>query len=257
MIPNLHWSIIQLGPVTLQVWGLFVGAGIVTALVFSKREAERRGLDGATVVDIGFWVIIAAMLGSRIFFVLTEWQLFQNNLLSIVKVWDGGMSITGGFIGSVIAGYIFLRLKKLPFWQYVDLIVMYLPLGLAIGRLGCFFIFDHPGTVTNFFLGEVYYGDGLVRHNHGLYLSINALVMFVVFMLAKKKFKRQAPFYSMVFLVWDGLYRLIFDSDRVLDSEFFGLTAAQIAGIAMIIVGLVLFGQRQNIRKKYLGLGKI
>lgn len=252
MIPNLHWMTINLGIITLQVWGLFVGLGIATALFFAKREAEQRGLKGEVIIDMGFWIILASMLGSRVFFVVTEWSLFQNDLLSILKVWDGGMSITGGFIGSAVAAILYLRKKKLSFWRYADIIVMYLPLGLAIGRLGCFFIFDHPGTVTNFFLGEVYYADGLVHHNHGLYLSLNALVMFGVFMFAKRRFKPESPFYSIVFLIWDGMYRLIVDSNRILDSTFNGLTAAQISGGVMVILGIILFGQRQNIRKKYL-----
>lgn len=252
MIPDLHWMTIDLGIVTLQVWGLFVGTGIAVALIFSKREAHRRGLKDEAIIDMGFWIILASMIGSRVFFVITEWELFANNLFSIVKVWDGGMSITGGFIGSAIAAYTYLRKKQLPFWKYADLIVMYLPLGLAIGRLGCFFIFDHPGGVTSFFLGEVYYGDGLVRHNHGLYLSLNALVMFCVFMVVKRRFTPEAPFYTTVFLLWDGAYRLLVDGNRILDSKFFGLTAAQIFGIIMIVLGIILFGQRQNIRKKFL-----
>lgn len=250
MIPDLHWAIILVGPLTIQVWGLFVALGIITAMLFAKREAVRRGLAANNIIDLTFWIILAAMLGSRLFFVFTELALFTNDWLGIFKVWDGGMSISGGFFGSVVAAYIFIKIKKLSFWEYADTIVLFLPLGLFIGRLGCFFIFDHPGSETTFFLGEEYYFDGLIRHNHGLYLSLNGLIMFGVFWLLNKKYAPKTPFFSILFLVWYGAIRLVLDFDRTLDSQFFSLTAAQFFGIGMMVLALVLFGQRQNIRKK-------
>ncbi len=249
MIPDIYWSEIPLGFVTLQVWGLFVAAGIVTALVFSKKEAVRQKLNGEVVFDVAFWIILGALIGARLYFVITELQLYIGDWLGVLRVWEGGMSITGGFIGAVLAAYIYLKKKGLSFWRYAEVIVMYLPLGLFIGRLGCFFIFDHPGIETDFILGEEYHLDGLIRHNHGLYLSLNGLAMFSVFMFLKKKYTPKPPFFSIIFLLWYGIFRLIADFSRILDATFYGLTAAQWSAILMIIGSIVLFGQRSNIRK--------
>ncbi|MDP3970832.1 MAG: prolipoprotein diacylglyceryl transferase [bacterium] len=250
MIPDLHWAEIPLGSLSLQVWGLFVATGIAVAIYVAKKVADKEGLQGNAIVDASFWIIIGSMVGARLFFVLTELGNYTSDWLGIFRVWEGGMSINGGYLGALIAAVIFFRKRKLSFWRYGDIIVYALPLGKFIGRLGCFFVFDHPGSVTEFFLGEEYYVDQLIRHNHGLYLSLNGLVMFLVFVLLKKKFSPKAPYFMILFLPWYGLTRILLDSDRILDSAIAGQTPAQWVGMFMIVLGLILFGQRQNIRKK-------
>jgi len=257
MLPNLHWAIIPIGPLHIQVWGLFVALGMAVAIIVARQFAKQRKLNPDLVLDAAFWTILAALIGGRLFFVVTEWAIFSGTLLDVFKIWQGGMSISGGFIGAVIAGVLFFRAKHVSFWEYAEVIVYALPLGLFIGRLGCFFIFDHPGTVTDFFLGEVYYGDGLVRHNHGLYLALSGLVLFGLFTYLRFKAKAQAPYFVTIFLIWDGAVRLWLDNYRISDAEFFGLTAAQWIGIVAVIAGLAIFGQRQNIRKRFLNKPKV
>lgn len=254
MLPDLHWTTFQLGPIVIQVWGLFVALGIIAAIVVAKRFAQSRQLDGQIVVDGAFWIVLVAMLVSRVWFVATEWQFFSVNWIDAFKIWQGGMSISGGFVGALMAGLIYFHYKKVSFWDYAEAMVFALPLGLAIGRLGCFFIFDHPGIETNFFLGELYYLDGLVRHNHGLYLAFNGLVMFLLFSYLRFRTKNQTkpPFFVMLFLIWYGTMRLLLDNLRINDSQWLSLTAAQWLGIVMIIAAFAIFGTRQIIRKKYL-----
>ncbi len=250
MLPDLYWNTIPLGPLTVQVWGLFVALGVVFALVLAKKVAKTKQLDEKVIIDLAFWVLLFALIGGRLFFVVTELELFTNNWLSVLYIWEGGMSISGGFIGALIAGYVYLKLKKQSFWKYAEVIFFSLPLGLFIGRLGCFFIYDHPGSITDFFLGEVYYYDGLVHHNHGLYLALNGLVMMLVFWFLRKKYQAKTPYFSIIFLLWYGTIRLALDFDRILDSRTWGLTGAQWFGIVCIVLGLAIFGQRQNIRKR-------
>lgn len=258
MIPDLYWPVIPIGPLHIQVWGLFVATGIGVAIYVAKRFAEQRKLNGELVVDAAFWVIIGSLLGARLFFVVTELSLYVNDWLGVFRFWQGGMSVSGGFLGAAIAGYWFFRSKNVSFWQYADTIVFALPLGLAIGRLGCFFIFDHPGSVTTFFLGEVYYGDGLVRHNHGLYLALSGAILFAVFVWLryKQKFLTKnlvensvpnfIPWFVIIFLVWDGAFRVLTDANRILDSAFFGLTAAQYMGMASIAAGIAIFWKHKK-----------
>ncbi len=254
MLPDLHWATIQLGPIVIQVWGLFVALGIVTAIIAAKEFAQRRSLETPVVVDGAFWIVLAAMLGSRLWYVATEWQFYVGHWIDALKIWQGGMSMSGGLVGAVIAALIYFRYKKVSFWDYAEVMVYALPLGMAIGRLGCFFIFDHPGVETDFFLGERYYLDGLVRHNHGLYLAIDGLVLFLVFAILRWRTKNQTkpPYFVTLFLIWEGTVRLVLDNLRINDSQWLSLTAAQWLGIVMIISGLAIFGTRQIIRKKYL-----
>ena len=158
----------------------------------------------------------------------------------------------GGFVGAVIAAVLFLRKRKLDLIGYCDTMVFALPLGLFIGRLGCFLIHDHPGTLTHFFLG-VNYPDG-VRHDHGLYLSIEGLVLFLLFLfLAHKRVKIGT--YLYVFLILDGTIRFLLDFSRatdgpIVDVRYLGLTPAQYFSIAMIISGIALYRRSKNAQIK-------
>lgn len=252
MLPNLHWSVIQLGPLTLQVWGLFVALGIIVGLLVAKHYATERKLNPQYIIDGGFWIVLTALVASRVWFVATEWQLFAGRFIDVFKVWEGGMSVSGGLLGGIIATYIYFKRKHVKILEYVDVLAYALPAGLAIGRLGCFFIFDHPGVETDWLLGEVYYLDGLVRHNHGLYLAIDGAVLFGLFTYLRFKAKIKPPYFLTLFLVWHGAIRLWLDNYRINDSEWYGLTAAQWFGIVFIAAGLIIFGTRQNIRKKFL-----
>ena len=252
MLPNLHWAIIPIGPFTLQVWGMFVALGIIVGLLVAKRYAVERKLNPQYIIDGGFWIVLTALVSSRVWFVATEWHLFAGRLVDALKIWEGGMSVSGGLLGGIIATFVYFKRKRVNILEYVDVLAYALPAGLAIGRVGWFFIFDHPGTVTDFFLGEVYYLDGLVRHNHGLYLVIDGALLFALFTYLRFKAKIQPPYFLTLFLLWHGTVRLVLDNWRINDSEWWGLTSAQWFGIVFIIAGLIIFGTRQNIRKRYL-----
>lgn len=245
MIPYIDWHIIAFGPLQIQVWGLFVAAGITCGLFLSIWFGKQKDVEKDTIVDMAFWIIIASLIGARMLYVITEWQLFQNDLLSVLYIWEGGASVTGGFIGATIAAWVLIRRKGVSFLPMGDVLIFGLPLGLWIGRLGCFFIFDHPGKPTNFFLGQEYI-DGIVRHNNGLYLSINgALLAIAFYLLHKRQSQRPSGTYIAFFLVWYGIVRFCLDFLRaipgdtiqIIDARLFGLTAAQYGAIGMIVLG--------------------
>lgn len=241
MLPYIHWSTIALGPLTIQVWGLFVTLAFLVCLWLILRRGRGLGLQRNLIYDLAFWILFSALLGGRLFYLLENLAYYQQHASEILSLWRGGMAISGGFIGALVAAVIILKIKRQPFWPYAELIVFSLPLGLAIGRLGCFFIFDHPGTPTGFFLGERYL-DGVIRHNHGLYLSLFGLLLFIIFLLLQKYFKPQKlfPIYSIIFLFYDGLLRFSLDFYRILDSRLYGLTAAQYCGIGEFILAIIL-----------------
>ena len=169
-------------------------------------------------------------------------------------MWHGGMSVYGGFIGATIAGTIYLLKKEFDFWAHIDALIFSLPLGLFIGRLGCFFIHDHPGIETDFFLGVQYAGG--VRHDLGLYLSLNGLILFLVFLFLGRK-KRFDGFYTAFFAMWYGIARFLLDFLRAndvfgADTRYFNLTLAQYLSLALFIFGIILFFKLKNMPAKKL-----
>ena len=154
----------------------------------------------------------------------------------------------GGFLGAVIVGVGYLRKKKLDVHAYADVAVFGLPLGLFIGRIGCFLIHDHPGTLTDFVGGVQYQGGA--RHDHGLYLSINGLILFLIFLALTRRGVKQGT-YIIVFLVWYGAMRFFLDFLRatdgaIVDSRYLNLTPAQYFSIVMVLSGGYLWWRRKN-----------
>lgn len=236
MIPYFQFFSFPIGPINIQVWGLMVSLGILASLIVTYYVAKKRNLAYHQITDLTFWVIFSALIGSRVLYILMEWRYYQDYPLDILKFWQGGMSISGGLIFGILAGYIFCLKHHWNFLDYAEVVAFSMPLGLFIGRLGCFFIFDHPGTATHFFLGEKYL-DGVIRHNHGLYLSLEGLIMFLLFIIIYRVYHKRIIFIPL-FLILDGGTRLILDFWRINDPVFFGLTIAQYLGILMIVIGI-------------------
>ncbi len=236
MIPYIEQTIWQLGPIPIQVWGFFVALGILVGLLVSARRAEKLGLEKKHVFDVATWLIVAAFVGAWFSHVVFyELATYVQDPLEILRVWNGGLSITGGFIGAVIAALWYFRKHELDVYKYSDATIFGLPIGLAIGRIGCFLIHDHPGTATDFALG-MQYPDGIVRHDHGLYLALNGLALAIVFAILSRK-KQPVGMFLAVFAVWYGAVRFGLDFYRAIDTTYLGLTPAQYFSMALFIGG--------------------
>lgn len=233
MIPYFQFISFNLGPLEIQVWGLFVALGILIGAWISAGYAKKNGLDKDVVYSAAFWVIIGAFLGARMMHVLAyEPVYYLANLIEILQFWKGGLSVSGGFLGALVGYLLYMRSQSLSWLKYADKVIYGLPLGLGVGRIGCFLIHDHPGTQTDFFLGIVQPGGGAI-HDHGLYLSINGFILAIVFYFLAKK-NRPDGFLLRFFMIWYGVVRFFLDFFRVIDSTYFYLTPAQYFSLMMI-----------------------
>lgn len=244
MIPWVEAHLIHLGPVSLQVWGTFVAAGFFVATWIAARRARTRGLDAAHVWDAAFWIFIAAFIGSRaVHIFLYEPGYYRSHSWEALDPTAPGYAIIGGIIAGVAALYFFCRRKGLNFLAYADTLAWGVPWGCGIGRIGCFLIHDHPGTLTSFILG-VKYPDGSTRHDLGLYLSLTGFTIGGLFLLLNRR-PRQPGFWVGSFFVFDSVIRFVLDFLRVADRRFFFLTPTQWIVIPFFAIGLWLVARRR------------
>ncbi len=235
MIPWFQFTAIHLGPLTLYVWGIFAAFGLLAGAWVAARLAKERGLEEKIIWDVAAVAGIAGIVGGRLFHVLFyEPSAYAADPLSVLALWDGGISIVGSLLGALVAVLVFLRNKKLPILAYLDTATFGFPLGYAVGRVGCFLIHDHPGTLTHFILG-VRFPDG-IRHDLGLYEAFNGLGLFLLFLVLRKR-KAPPPTYVIAFLLWYGAVRFFLDFLRSADARYFGLTPAQYVSAAFCAIG--------------------
>lgn len=247
MIPWFQFTTINLGFITIQVWGLLVALGIFCATWAASRKAARDGLNPNLVWDFAFWVIAGAFVGARLFMLVYDPTVYLAHPIELLKVWEGGFSEMGGFVGAVIALVIYFRSKKIAAWRYAGCAAYALPLGFGIGRIGCFLIHDHPGTLTHFILG-VKYPDG-IRHDHGLYLSIEGFLLFLLFVILDRRHAKPQTF-VIAFLMLHGTIRFFLDFLRAVDVRYFYLTPAQYVSFGMILVGIGFLYQIKKLSRE-------
>ncbi len=235
----------MLGPVTLRVWGFFAAAGVLAGTAFAMREAKRRGLDLLKVESLAIWTIVWTFLGARLFHVVAyEPAVYFANPLEILRVWNGGLSSFGGFIGAAASFFWQMRKSDLPLFKTADAFVMAVPLGLGCGRIGCFLIHDHPGTFA-YGVGKlvaVNYPNG-VRYDLGLLLGIFDFILFGIFLALARKPRRDGFFFALFMIVY-GPVRFLLDFLRVADVRYSGLTPAQYGSVLLFCAGLFVMLKR-------------
>ncbi|MEK7620615.1 MAG: prolipoprotein diacylglyceryl transferase [Patescibacteria group bacterium] len=242
MIPYIAIDNITLGPFTIHIWGLMMALGILVGTWAATVLARKRGLNPKIIWDVMPWTMIGAFVGARMLHVLLyEPAYFFSHPAEILAFWNGGLSISGGLVGATLVGVWFLKRRGVSLLDYADVMAFGLPLGSFIGRIGCFLTHLHPGTPTNFFLG-VLYPDGIVRHDLGLYLSLDGLALFHVFLLMSRKRLPKGSF-IVGYLLWYGTTRFFLDFLRatdgaVVDARYFGLTPAQYVSILLFAAGV-------------------
>lgn len=236
MIPFFGRETLSLFGLTIQVWGLFIALAFGIGTWVAYRRAVRLGLKPEHVVNLAGWIFVAAMVGSRVFHVVVyEPEYYLQHPWSALDPREPGYAIMGGFLGATIAFFWYAKRFALNWIEYADTLIWGLPWGCGVGRIGCFLIHDHPGTLTNSPLG-VEYPDGQVRHDLGLYLSLVGFAIGITFLFLNRK-TRPAGFWFALFLLLEGTSRLALDSFRLADVRYVGLTPAQILGLFFITGG--------------------
>jgi phosphatidylglycerol:prolipoprotein diacylglycerol transferase len=133
----------------LHTYGLLIAAAFLVGIWLSQREGAKRGQDPERIADLAFWILVAALVGSRVYYILlhTEDYFGAGRFLAqtpigriprILVVWEGGLVFYGGFIGAVIAAVLYMRAAKMPFLAIADTMIPQVALGHFLGRLGCF-----------------------------------------------------------------------------------------------------------------------
>ncbi len=239
MIPYFGVTSVPILGIPFQTWGTFVAAGFLLGTWIATQRAVKYGLDPKKITDLAFWIFLAAFLGARIFHVL-----FYDPAHYLAHPWEAldprkpGFAMFGGFLGAGAAFWWYVRKHALDVLAYADTLIWGLPWGCGVGRIGCFLIHDHPGTLTSFWLG-VRYPDGEVRHDLGLYLSIIGFLTGIAFLVLNRR-PRAKGYWFGVYMLIEGTTRFSLDFLRVVDVRYAGLTPTQWLSIPLFLAGVLL-----------------
>lgn len=129
--------LIRLGPVPIHTYGFLIAVGFLVALAVMKRLAIRAKLDVERILDLAFWCLLVGFIGSRVLFVITRWADFSQDLVGILRVWEGGLVFLGGPIAVIPFFIWYTRKHRLPVWKTMDAMIPGLVVAHMFGRFGC------------------------------------------------------------------------------------------------------------------------
>ncbi len=133
----MHPILIKLGPLSVFSYGFMLMLGFVAGTAWAWWAAPRANCDRQRVLDLALFVLLGALLGSRLLYVLLNWKDYAGAWLELFRVWEGGLSLHGGVLGALLASAYYLHKHQANFWDYADLFAPGVALGTVLGRFGC------------------------------------------------------------------------------------------------------------------------
>ena len=227
----------SLGPLTIHMYGIVIAFGLVLAVIYAMRRAPKFGLTEDHILDGVLWVTPFAILCARAYYCAFSWELYADNPISVLYIWQGGIAIYGGVLGAVLGIIVFCKIKKLSLGATLDLVLLGFLIGQAIGRWGNFFNREAFGAETESFLRmglfDTTTGSVVYHHPTFLYESVwNALGFVVLHFLSKKReYDGQI---ALGYAFWYGLGRFFIEGLRT-DSLYVPGTAIRVSQLLAAI----------------------
>jgi len=251
--------------------GIFLGWRLA---VLATRRADlwpknQSPLEPVQAEDLMTWIVFGVILGGRLGYVIFyEPSKYIGDPVSILKVWQGGMSFHGGFLGVVFTAYLFFKRNHVPYASGADLLALCTPIGLLLGRIANFINAELWGRATEMPWGVAFPGEaaqacgqlsGLcARHPSQLYEAVLEgllLGMILIFVAFRKNGLKRPGLISGLFFAGYGIARYMVEFFRQPDAQFqsvtnpvgyafqfgdYGLTMGQSLSLPMIILGIAL-----------------
>ncbi len=149
-IPSPSRGVVHLGPFPLRAYALCILLGIFAAIALAGRRWAARGGERRTIADVAVWAVPGGLIGARLYHVATDYQLYTDDPLGALRIWDGGLGIWGGVAGGALTAWWVARRWGIDFWALADAAAPALALAQAIGRWGNWFnqeLFGRPTSL--------------------------------------------------------------------------------------------------------------
>ncbi|MEO0070102.1 MAG: prolipoprotein diacylglyceryl transferase [candidate division WOR-3 bacterium] len=247
MLPVL----LRVGSLQLYSYGVMLFISFALGIWIVETRARRLGIESKKITDLALWVLLAVVLGSRLFYVAFHWGDFKNDLVGIIRFWGNppglsGLMFYGGFIGAFIAGLVFVWINRLPLVKLLDAVAPALVLGEGFTRIGCFLNGCCFGKPANSFLGVVFPPGSAAGaqfpnqplHPTQLYSSLAGFLLFGLALILERKRLKPGVLFAIILILY-SLFRFGIDFVRFYENaaNFWG---NQVVALFLTLVGIVL-----------------
>ena len=255
-INTLNPTLLDVGPLEIRWYGLVYVLGFFLAVwwLFQAQKKGKIELSKDDIWDLLFYLMLGVIIGSRLFMIFWNPEIYLFKPWNLLFIWQGGMSFHGGFVGVIVACWYYCKKKKLDFWKIADIVAVPAIFALALGRIANFINGELVGRVWGGKWCVVFPDYGTeCRHPNMIYSAVQRLAVFggLWFLSVWKEFKPGFIFWNFVF--WEGLGRFVVDFFRE-DTLYIELSLGQWFSMVMVVVaGWVLWKKYKEDVRRILG----
>lgn len=243
----MHPTLFTIGTLNISTYTILLDLGIILGLVLTYFESKRLFGKGETGLDLGLWVVVGGIVGGRLGYVLADWSTFSEDWSRVFRIWEGGLSFHGAFLGGLVVMAIFAWFQRrredpLSLWDLSDVVTLGLALGMAFGWAACLMggcAYGRVGEGFGYMIMPDIFGVEAPRFATQVAGFAFALVLFVGFWLLRKHW----PFPGASFLMYVMLYftgHFFLEFTRADEAVHLGpWRLAQVVDLALILAAAV------------------
>jgi phosphatidylglycerol:prolipoprotein diacylglycerol transferase len=225
-------------------YGILIAFGFALATFLALRDSKKYGIKSNDILDLLLFALPAAIVGARLYYVIFSWSDYQNNLLSVFDIHQGGLAIYGGVIAALITAYRFAKKRKIGVLKLFDFTIPYLALGQAIGRWGNFVNQEAHGVQTSLpWRMQIFDTDSMRYisvHPTFLYESLWDFSLFLFLIWFRKRKKLSGEVFTLYLAIY-GLGRCFIEGLRT-DSLYLGpIRISQLVAGGCFIIFITIF----------------
>ena len=250
---NVNKVFLNFGNVNIYWYGFLIVLAFLVGLLLLKKLSKESNYNFENILELFILIVPVSIICARLYYILFNLDYYLSDISRIFNITTGGLAIYGGIIGGAIVSFIYTKIKKINFIKLLDMLVIALPLGQAIGRWGNFFNVDAYGSATNsiFRIGILENGNYIEVHPTFLYESLICLFIFGILYFTRNKEKFIGENVCIYFLLY-GLSRTFIEGLRT-DSLMIGsLKVSQIISILLVIISsmIIICNKKKNKSKQ-------
>lgn len=256
----MHRILLKIGPINIYAYGAMLALAFIFGLMLARARARKQAVDEDKITDLCFYLLLWGIIGSRLLYIVLNWQYYRDNLLDVVKVWEGGLVFYGGFILAFLFFLMwFIRNNKQSFLKILDILVAPVALGIFLGRLGCFLNGCCYGRISQRW-GMIFpakdnppvfsqqIADGLIKPDAvcslpvvptQLYAALHGLLILIIILYLERK-PRFKGFSFLVFVLLYATGRFFIEFFRFYESNYIFLNFTISQWISMLVMGITL-----------------
>jgi phosphatidylglycerol---prolipoprotein diacylglyceryl transferase len=242
--------IFSIGHFMFRWYSLILVIAMAVGIWLTAREAERKGFKKEQIYDIALWIILAGILGARLFHVLDHWSdEYAANPIRALYIWEGGLAIWGAVAGGLLAAALLAWKRGWNLAKLLDAGALGLVLAQAIGRIACIITGDAMGKPTSGPFGFAYTSPHALVPKLGVYYTpmpvYELIVNLGIFVLLWQLHKRNLPdgLLFLIYLTMYSLERFFLGFTSSYQILAFGLTQSQIVALVSLVISLILMAR--------------